>query len=144
MVNLLQTGRTWLTARQQESASVSVVIGRGGSTTTVSAVLGRNGIEQDNGDGTFTRYEGQDFLISVDDYAFADTVTEPQAIDTITYGDKVYVALAIGGEPHARYSDQSQTVWRIHTKLRSDGDDEECLLTENQLRAILGVLPVTC
>jgi hypothetical protein len=147
--NLLNQAATWLAGVQSTSIPVSVTIGRGGSETDVTAVVGRSPVEQQQGDGTFTVYEARDYLIEVSDYAFSGTAVEPAQgdtiVETINGVDYTFAVMADGGEPPWRYSDQSRVRYRIHTKLRStSNDDAECLLTENQLRCILGVLPVTC
>lgn len=63
-------------------------------------------------------FSDRDFLIPVAELAESGGATfEPAEGDWIQEGDKKYRVSAPDGEPAVRYSDQTQKVWRIHTKL---------------------------
>lgn len=137
-------GAAWMAGRLAASEAVSVTLRReGASDTVVSATPGSTRIEQDNGDGTFTRYETRDYLIEVDDYRFDDVLSQPQdgdlIIEIIDGVTRTYAALPVAGEACARHTDQHRVLWRVHTKLRTQSTR---LLTMNQLRAICDCLPI--
>lgn len=146
MSNLLARGAAWQAARLKEIASISVTLRRRGY-ADVSGVLvtpGTTAIEEIMGDGSSMRSQSRDYLIAVSDYVFGGVECEPQDGDLIieTAGgiERHYQLLPFGGERCSRPSDQSRVMWRCHTKLVQRSPTRQ--LTENQLRALLGLLPV--
>lgn len=143
-MGLLSRGSAWQAGRLAASESITVTLQRrGASDTVVTAVPGRTMIEQDNGDGTFTRFETRDYLIAVDDYIFDGVLCEPQdgdcVVEVIDDVSRTYAALPIAGEACGRHTDQNRVMWRVHTKLRTK---TARILTQNQLRCLLGLMPI--
>jgi hypothetical protein len=144
MADLLAAGSAWLAGMQKRNASISVKLRRRGyADVVVSATAGTTRVEQDTGDNSTMRFESRDYLISVDDYRFGGVKSTPRDHDRIVEVrdgvEVVYEAFPFAGEACARWMDQSGVRWRIHTKLVEAAPQ---LLTENQLRTILDLLPV--
>jgi hypothetical protein len=144
MTNFLQSGSTWLAGMLKTSVSVSVTLRRRGyADAVVSATPGTTRVEQEMDDGSSLRLESRDYLIDVDDYRFGGVITNPQdgdlVIETIDAVERQYELRPFAGESCARHMDQYRIKWRCHTKLVTRTAQ---LLTENQLRAILGLMPI--
>jgi hypothetical protein len=144
MANLLATGAAWQAAHLKASVSLTVTLRRRGyADVVVSATPGATRVEQEYDDGSSLRMQSRDYLIATDDYRFGGVLTEPRdgdlVIETVDGVERQYEARPFAGESCARPMDQSRVMWRVHTKLVTRTAQ---LLTENQLRAILGLMPV--
>jgi hypothetical protein len=99
------------------------------------------------GDGSSMRHEADDFIIAVSAYLVHGVAVEPADGDIVitNIGGTLrrYELRPFAGEASARPLDQSRRMWRCHTKFIGTGSGiEQVDLTENQLRAIIRVLPI--
>lgn len=68
-------------------------------------------------DGEFIdEAKAREYLVLASELILGGSVVTPERHDLITQDGVAYRALAIGGEPHWRYSDPYRVVIRIHTK----------------------------
>lgn len=120
-------------AALQNAAGVVVTLQRGAQETAdVTAVPGKRQALLAGTDGSVTEQRTRDFLIDVNDYQFDDLRCEPRAGDLIVEetadGALVYELRPFGGEPAARYVDEStRGQWRCHVQL-----------VDEQLEGVLG------
>ena len=105
----------------QGSRGVSVTYHRGGDVLPLTATPAEDRYLADDGHGLLQQHFVRDYLLLAADLDFGQGPTEPARGDQIkqAFGDtvKVFEVVAMGGEPHWRYSDSGHTVLRIHTKL---------------------------
>lgn len=135
---------SWLRGKLLTGNSITVTLRRRGfADVVVSATPGTTRVEQEFDDGSSLRMQSRDYLIATDDYRFDDALTEPRdgdlIIETVDGVERQYELRPFAGESCARPMDQSRAMWRVHTKLVTRTAQ---LLTENQLRAIIGLMPV--
>ena len=120
MVNLFETGASWLADQLKTHGSVSVTYVRGVDQVSVEATIGKTEFEIDDGSGVVIRIQSRDFLIHTADLQLGGGETLPAAGDLIheTQGTNtfVYEVMAPGNEPHYRYSDPFRKLLRIHSK----------------------------
>lgn len=141
-------GSAWQADQQAESASILVTLRRAGydDVTDVVAVLGNTAIEEEREDGSSLRVDSRDFLIRATDYLIDGEQVEPAdgdlIIETVDGTELFYELRPFAGEASARPMDQFRTRWRCHTKQVAEPVTPTVELTNNQLRAILGLLPV--
>ena len=118
---MMQAGAQWLAGQLKANASQRVIYARGAQSFCVQATLGRKLLKTTDSYGE-TRIEvtDMDFLILATDLVLNRERIEPKSGDMVrvTQGDQVltYEVTAYGNEPAWRYSDQFNTVLRIHTK----------------------------
>lgn len=102
-------------------AGTSFVYTRGGTTLTVTAVLGRSVVEEINPNGLGVVTQVQDAILA--DYgAFRSTFSDPQPGDTLTAADgRVYRVLPAGPDDACwRWLGTDRNGLRIHCKLTTD------------------------
>ena len=123
MVDLLQSGATWLAGQLKNSVSQSVVYRRGASFVTLSGTISHQQREVENTAGNITLWENWDLIITAADLILSSSVVLPKRGDTWerTVGSElhVYEVLSLPGEDVYRYSDSHHTMLRIHSKLKS-------------------------
>lgn len=144
MPNFMNQGAAWLAGKLRAGNSITVTLRRRGyEDVVVSATPGTTTVEQEMDDGSSMRTQSRDYLIATDDYRFGGTLYDPQdgdlVVETVAGVERQYELRPFGGEPCARPMDQSRVMWRCHSKLINRTAQ---LLTENQLRALLGLMPV--
>ncbi len=119
-MSLISRGQDFLNRQMAQAAAVD-----GGVTYTrtgtgafvlagVTAWVGRTVFRQDqqHGNGASVVFGERDYLIPA-----SELPNDPQRGDQITEdGVGTFEAVAPGGEPAWRWSDQTRTVFRIHTK----------------------------
>lgn len=141
-------GSAWQATAQAESASITVTLRRPGydDVTGVAAVVGTTAIEQELEDGSSLRVDSHDFLIKASDYLIDGEQVEPAdgdlIIETVDGVELFYELRPFAGEASARHMDQFRTRWRCHTLQVAEPPPPPPELTNNQLRAILGLLPI--
>lgn len=123
MGDLMEHGATWLASQHAGRYSRAVTYRRGDANVSIQAALGRTVFQVDTAFGV-ERNESRDYLVKASDLVLSDTVTLPQAGDTITETDGqttyTYEVNAPGQE--AVYStDSYRKLLRIHTKLIGRG-----------------------
>ena len=120
VVNLFETGASWLADQLKTHASVDVTYARGADQVMVKATIGKTEFEIDDGSGVIVRIQSRDFLIHAADLILAGTETLPVAGDLIreTQGANtfVYEVMAPGNSPPYHYSDPFRKLLRIHSK----------------------------
>jgi hypothetical protein len=120
MPDFLDTASAWLDTVHREQVSQTVTIKSGAaSTDDVPATIGSSEFQEANDDGIITSFQSRDYLIAVTDYQLAGNAVTPEAGHLIIEGTREYEVTSPGNEPCVRFSDASQRVWRIHTKLVS-------------------------
>lgn len=120
MPDILDSASAWLDRICREQISQLVVIRSGAAESgEVPATIGSTDFVEANDEGIVTNSQSRDYFIAVADYALDGVVLKPEAGHLIIEGSRTYQILSPGGEPPARYSDASQRIWRIHTKLIS-------------------------
>lgn len=94
---------------------VSVTLTRGGSSVSVTAVVGESTVERETDNGGLTSFRTTDFLILASDYGFGAGAVEPANNDKVTWGGRVYVARLGPGVRVFDYSDAERSVIRLRT-----------------------------
>lgn len=122
MANMLRNGTDWLHRKLKQHAGESLVYSRGAQSVTVTAPMGKTMMRLDNSQtgGAIIEWTDADFLIAAADLVLGGSAVEPERGDKIRWTKegitRVFEVLAPGGEPCWRWSDEHQTVYRIHTK----------------------------
>jgi hypothetical protein len=112
MTNRLATAATWLARKQQAYLATTVTYRRGGSLlSSIAMTRGASGRQVDQLTGILSWFD-QDWLVP----ATVLTIGPPKIGDRIEVGDSVYEVLPPDGEDCWRWSDQHETIYRIHTK----------------------------
>lgn len=119
MSNLFQKAKSWLPAQVKAAAGVTVAVTRGGTSATLTAVIGRTVYAVNRPDGARIEFGERDFLVTAADLVAANPDwTEPAVGDrflvageTVTYECRPPAT----GEPAWRWSDPLKTTFRIHT-----------------------------
>jgi len=135
---------SWLAGKLLTGSPLTVSLRRRGyEDVVVSARTGTTAVVEELGDGSSQRHETADYLIKCDDYRFGGAISDPQdgdlIIETIDGVERQYELRPFGGGACAQPLDKSRSMWRCHVKLIVRTSQ---LLTENQLRAIVGLLPI--
>lgn len=96
-------------------AGVTITYTRGASSVEIVAVPGRSTQSVDNGD-IITELQTRDYLLLASELVIGGAEVTPERGDTVTVGGEVLALLSQNGEPLWRYTDQTRTMLRIHTK----------------------------
>jgi len=117
-VGMLADGQAALIARQQAAAGAPLTYARGAQTLAVTGWAGRQVYSSQLEGGRRLEYGERDYLVAVADLvALGDPAIGDRITETINGAAVVFeVATPTNGEPHARYSDQTRLLWRIHVK----------------------------
>lgn len=120
MANLLQSGVTWLAGVQKDGASVEVTLRSGVHTTTgIAAVKTKSEALEEADEGKFLDIESTDFLILAADFLVNGAAVKPDDGMTIEWNGSTFELRPFANEPCWRWSDEYETRYRIHTKLKS-------------------------
>lgn len=111
MPNKLADAATWIAGKMQSGLATSITYRRGGTSVSISATKGASQHQVDTLTGVISWFD-QDWLIPAD----VLTIGEPLSGDVITYGTEEYEVLPATGEECWRWSDNHQTIYRIHSK----------------------------
>lgn len=111
MADRLATAATWMARKHQDYHATSITYRRGGSSLTISAARGASQHQMDQLTGIISWFD-QDWLIP----ASVLTLGEPLVNDVIVCNGEQYEVLPPTGEECWRWSDNHQTIYRIHTK----------------------------
>lgn len=122
MSNRFTAGMTRLIDRMSEQASVSITYHRANGdsvTLATGAWVGRTAFRRNSSDSVAgVVFSDRDFLIPVALLVVGSgSPFEPAEGDWIQEGGTKYRVSAPDGEPAVRHSDQTELLWRIHTKL---------------------------
>jgi hypothetical protein len=111
MANVMATAASRFAEILQSHAAVTVTYSRSGTPLEISATKGgaQRLVDQQNG---VTVWHGDDWLIP----ASVLTIGPPERGDLIEYGSEIYKVLPPDGEDCWRWSDNHQTIYRIHTE----------------------------
>ncbi len=121
MPDFLATASAWLDSVNREQVSQSVILKIGAAeSATIAATIGSTDFTEANEEGIVSTFQARDYLIAVADYAIDGVVLKPEPGQQIVEAGRTYELVSPGDEPCARYSDASQLMWRIHTKLISE------------------------
>jgi hypothetical protein len=115
--NLFSRARTWIGAKVQAAAGVSVLYVRGETTLPLTVIVGRTAFSSNVADGPRVSWGERDYLVEAADLtvgipALGDRITE--VIDGTTTVFEIVTPDT--GEPAWRWSDQGRTRWRLHVK----------------------------
>lgn len=123
MADLLQQGSDFLEHQRHAHLSRPVTYARGAESVGLNATVGRTVFEQADEFGIVQRTESRDYLLRAQDLVLAGSLTEPRVGDRISETADgtlwTYEVMAIGGEPHYRFSDPERRTLRVHTRLIS-------------------------
>lgn len=110
-----------LAGKLKSKAGESVTYTRGGSSASVTAIIGfRSSREEQQGDARFIPAgEPMDFLIDPADLIIAGSTVKPARGDLITWEGRTYDVQPWDNEPESRASDPFEHLTRIHTLRRS-------------------------
>ena len=112
MANMLADAATWLAGQQQAHLATTVTYRRGGSSlSSIAMTRGASGRQVDQLTGILSWFD-QDWLVP----ASVLTIGPPVAGDKIEVGTAIYEVLPPDGEDCWRWSDQHETIYRIHSK----------------------------
>jgi hypothetical protein len=99
----------------------TVELVRGTESMDVEAVIGESTFQVEDDRGVVLTYHTDDFIIRTADYQFDGRATLPERGDRVrsTNGNQemVHTVNMANGSPHWRYTDQTKTQIRLHTKL---------------------------
>lgn len=110
MANRLADAATWFARKSQASFATTITYQGGGADLTISATKGTSGHQVDTQTGIISWFD-QDWLIPASVLG-----RTPATGHKIVVGTEVYEVLANTGEEAWRWSDNHQTIYRIHTK----------------------------
>lgn len=110
-MNKLADAATWIAGKMQSGIATSITYRRGGSSISISATKGASQHQVDEITGIISWFD-QDWLIP----ASVLTIGEPRTGDVIVHSSAEYEVLPPTGEECWRWSDNHQTIYRIHTK----------------------------
>jgi hypothetical protein len=120
MPDFLATASAWLDSVNREQISQTVAIQVGSAVSDdIAATIGSSEFQEASDEGIVTTFQSRDYLIAVADYAIDGIVITPEPGQKVNESGRTYEVVSPGGEPCARFSDASQLMWRIHTKLIS-------------------------
>ncbi len=111
MANLFSVVGSFFAAALQGNAAAEITYRRGGADLPISVTKGASQHQVDQITGIISWFD-QDWLIP----ASVLTLGEPRANDVIVYGDEEYEVLPATGEDCWRWSDNHNTIYRVHTK----------------------------
>jgi len=111
MANVMTTAATRFAAILQSHAATTITYVRGGTSLSISATRGATGRQVDQLTGVISWFD-QDWLIP----ASVLTTGAPRRGDKIVVGTATYEVLPPDGEDCWRWSDQHETIYRVHTK----------------------------
>lgn len=111
MPNKLADGASWLGGKLQSQAATSISYVRGGTSLSITATRGASGRQIDQLTGIISWHD-QDWLIP----ATVLTNGPPRTGDKIVTATETYEVLPPTGEDCWRWSDNNQTIYRIHSK----------------------------
>lgn len=94
-------------------AGASATYRRGASTVSVTVVPGRTDADLVDDDGIATRMTADDWIVSA---ASITSLNEPKTKDRIVVGGTTYEVISLGQEGCWRFTDQTRTEYRIHTR----------------------------
>lgn len=106
-MNILQKTSDYIARMRAKATEVEIEIGGEPYMATVGSTLFKT--SGDFGGGVY--YRSVDFLVSADEF-----LAMPTTDDVVTWGEKTYAIVSYNGEPPVRYSDPSETTYRIHCK----------------------------
>lgn len=121
MPSLLQRGVSWLADKLKDHAGETITYTRGAQSVTITAVPGKSMLRvQDSSGNSVIEWTDADWLIAAADLVIGGSAIEPQRGDLIarTSGGSTitYEVRPIESEGAWRWSDESRTIMRIHTK----------------------------
>lgn len=111
MTNMLADAATWLADQLQNNLATDITYVRGGTSLSISATRGTAGRQIDQLTGIISWHD-QDWLIP----ATVLTNGPPRTGDKIETSTEIYEVLPPTGEDSWRWSDNNQTIYRIHSK----------------------------
>lgn len=111
MTNMLADAATWLADQMQNNLATDITYIRGGTSLSITATRGAAGRQIDQLTGIISWHD-QDWLIP----ASVLTTGDPRIGDKIVEGTSTYEVLPPTGEDCWRWSDNNETIYRIHTK----------------------------
>ena len=120
-MSLMSRGQDWLNSKLQTAAGVSTVYTRGAYTLNLTPWVGRTVFASNLEGNARIEFGERDYLIPKVDLVLNGAATEPAIGDRITETvggeSKVFEIMRPStGEPAWRWSDSSQTRYRIHVK----------------------------
>ena len=110
-MDLLATAATWFADQLQANLATSITYRRGGTDLSISATKGASQHQVDQMTGVFSWFD-QDWLIPAE----VLTIGVPLSGDKIVYGTEEFEVLPATGEECWRWSDNHETIYRIHSK----------------------------
>jgi hypothetical protein len=117
-VTLFARAKDWLPARLKHAAGVSVSYARGGTTRTLTAWVGRTVFASQLEGGPRIEFGDRDYLVTAADLAlFGEPALGDRITEVVGGETQTHECVTPGtGEPAWRWSDPTQTIYRIHCK----------------------------
>lgn len=94
-------------------AGTSASYRRGATAVSVTVVAGRSDADLVDEDGIATRMTADDWIVSA---ASITSLGEPKVKDRIVVDGRTYEVMSLGTEGPWRFTDQTRTEYRIHTR----------------------------
>ena len=123
-MGMLSNAMQWLERKRQKYLTVPVQYQRGNESVSLPATIGKTVFAVPDSYGVFIKTESRDYLIRPSDLVFDGKQTLPVAGDRIIENVYVYEVMAPGNQPCWRWSDDFCNTLRIHTKLISNGEND--------------------
>ena len=121
--NLFARADDFVRGNRKRFSSVEGTYRRGAASVELDASPARSGMLQGEDDGAFLSHEFADLLVDVDDLVLSGQATVPAEGDTwecvLRDRSLTFEVRPIAGETCFRYADGSQSVFRIHLKLKA-------------------------
>lgn len=121
MSTLFDKMSTWLPAKVEQAAAVSLTLSRGSQVTTgVTAVVGQVAFRMDADGGQRVQVGDRDYLVRAEEYLIGGEAVTPRIGDRYQEdgaSDVWELQDPENGEPAWRYSDgETRLVYRLHVK----------------------------
>ena len=115
---------SWLAGMMDAAAGRAVKYSRGDASVMLLAVAGRSTFDLADADGTVTKWESKDWILSVDDLVLSRAKVKPAEGDTITEyanGTKYVYEVNLPGGGDAWSYTPDRLKFRIHCKQIQEG-----------------------
>lgn len=123
-MGLLDRGQAALNRRQKQAAGRVVTYSRGTEAVTLTAWIGSTAYTRTTDDpGASVVWSDRDYLFAAADLRIGGRQVTPEKDDRITEvvdgAEVVFEVSTAPGEPPYRFSDQTRTTYRVHTKRKT-------------------------
>ena len=123
-MGMLANSMQWLEQQRHKYLTIDVQYQRDSELLLLSATVGKTIFAVPDSYGVLIKTESRDYLVKPSDLVIGGKQTLPVAGDRITENGYVYEVMAPGNKPCWRWSDSFRNTLRIHTKLMSNGEND--------------------